>query len=480
MSLPFRSALYIIAFLAMGACRTPVQPPDEMIQTFLRNEDVPGMFVAVVKHDSVLFQGSFGLADLEKRVPMADSTCMELGSISKAFVGEMIYELEAKKLINVAEPISKYLNNVPASWSGITIGDLSTHASGIQNYLLDPRFKAADYFQGNGGEETAQFMRSVQIDSMISMFNSLPLDFKAGESWAYSNTGYYLLGKIIESVTNKPYFELIAERLTAPLNMPNTQANELAFAEGCMANGYYKKDDQLRPMPFTLTSNYAFSAGAWSTNGRDMINYLKAVHAKKLPSDLAGTNWRLLLRDNRFELPFSYAGGRFYSKFHGITVISHNGGTGGFSSSWIYLVEPDISIIVLMNRQDYAAIDQLAWNILSSFEPKISYPKDQLKNVVTERYAKRLQGVLKYIGVNEPLPPGLAKPLRIFLEGDNGRGLWQWIFERGIPDQAHCVDVEDIGSYKAYRFRLPLSDDVEYRMTMLVNKNDETVQLWWW
>ena len=476
----FGLSLICCCLLALKSCRQPDPSPDGMVQTFLEDEDVPGMFVAVVRQDSVLFTGAYGLADIERRIAMTDTTCMELGSISKAFVGEMIFELKGKKQISETETIGKYFSNSPASWSDITIGHLLIHSSGIQNYLQDPRFKAAEYFQGISDDATAQFVRSVPVDSMISMFYSLPIEFKAGESWAYSNTGYYLLGKIIESVSGKPYFELVAENLTGPLNMLHTKANELSFAEGCMAKGYFKKDDQLRPIPFPLMSNYAFSAGAWSTNGRDMINYLKAVHAKKLPSDGAGINWRPVLRNDRFELPFSYVGGRFYSNFHDITVISHNGGTPGFSSSWIYLVEPGISVIVLMNRQDYAAIDQLAWDILSSFEPAIAYPKDHLKNPVTEKYAQRLQGILRYIGGTDSLPPGLSKPLQIFLEGDSGRGLWEWILERGIPGQAYCVDVEDIGEYKAYRFRLPLSQKVEYRMTMIVNQNDEVVQLWWW
>ena len=468
-----------ICLLVLKSCREPDPLPDDMVQTFLKDEDVPGMFVAVVKHDSVLFRGAFGLADKDQRIPMTDTTCMELGSISKAFAGEVLYELQSKKLIGLSDPIGKYLKDAPASWSSITINDLFCHTSGIQNYLLDPRFKAAEYFQGNNEDRaTADFFNSVPVDSMVGMFYSLPIEFKAGESWAYSNTGYYLLGKIIESVSGKPFFELAASKLTRPLFMSHTKPNELAAAEGCMAKGYFKKDGQLRRAPYVLTSHYAFSAGAWSTSGRDMINYLKAIHAKKLPSDLAGLDWRIPPSPAR--LPFSYVGGRFYSKFHGITVISHNGGTPGFSSSWIYLVEPAISVIVLMNRQDYAAIDQLTWDILSLFEPAISYPKDPLKNAVTEKYTQRLEGILKYIGGNDSLPAGLSKPLRIFLEGDNGRGLWQWVLERGIPGQAHCVDMEDIGEYKAYRFRLPLSQKVEYRMTMLVGQNDEVVQLWWW
>jgi D-alanyl-D-alanine carboxypeptidase len=338
--------------LAGCASRTS---PEAIVDRFMKGGNVPGAFVAVVRDTAVLYQQSFGLSHKERMTPLTVKTCMELGSISKVFTGEVIYDLHHAGLLNLNDPISKYLPGAPAAWSGITIKHLLTHTSGIQNYLLDPRFHAAAYFTGVEDAALEEFVNTVSRDSMVRMFYTLQLEFSPGTTWSYSNTGYYLLGKICEAVTGKDFFELVREKVTAPLMMHNTRANELSASDNCLANGYFVKEGNWYS-PGVLKSHYAFSAGAWSTTGEDMIRFLKAINRRALPSDNTGYDWRNIQPDRR--LPFEYDGGRFYTTYHGMRVIFHNGGTPGFSSSWIYVPEKNISIIVLINRQDYAAIDQ--------------------------------------------------------------------------------------------------------------------------
>ena len=262
-----------------------------------------------------------------------------------------------------------------------------------------------------------------------------------------------------------------------PLKMPHTKANELAAKEGCLAKGYFLKNEHLHPSK-VLTSNYAFSAGAWATTGVDIIQYLKAIHQRTLPSDKAGYDWRNI--GDSSELPFMYEGGRFYSTYHGMKIISHNGGTPGFSSSWFYVAEKNISIIVLINRQDYAAVDQLALDILSLYEPALRYPDKRLNGEEVEKVTLQLINVIKAIKSDTPLPQGLTKPLTMFMQSENGKGLWKWFFERGFPDTAYCVDSEMIGMSKAYRFRLPVSEKLEYRLTVILNPKGQWVQIRWW
>lgn len=443
----------------------------------MKEGEVPGLFVAVVKGDSVLYQGSFGTADKERDTPMTAETCLELGSVSKAFTAEGIYDLQQQGLLHPDDPISKYLPGAPRAWSGITIAHLLRHTSGIRNYLLDPKFRAGDYFTGSKDSVAASFFRTVTTDSMMRMFYTLPLEFAPGASWSYSNTGYYLLGKIAERVTGRDAFDLVRDSVTAPLRMHRTKANELAAREGCRAEGYLKREDSLYPSP-VLTSNYAFTAGAWATTGADMVRYLKAIHQKSLPSDQAGYDWRNMALHN--DLPFTYEGGRFYSTYHGQRIIAHNGGTPGFSSSWLYVPAKEISIIVLINRQDYAPIDALAWNVLALYEPALSYPGKRIGGKEAEKYTNLVSDVLKAVERGIPYPEGLSAPLKIFLESESGRGLWKWYFERGFPDRIYCVDKEKDDASTLYRFRLPLSPQVEYRLTALINGKGELVQLRWW
>jgi CubicO group peptidase (beta-lactamase class C family) len=459
----------------LTSCHSTSTSPDNIINGFMKENKVPGMFVAVVKGDSVLYADGFGVADKETTAPVTGKTCMELGSIAKAFTAEVIYDLYHAHLININDPIIKYFPGAPTTWANITIRHLLGHTSGIQNYLLDPRFKAGDYFGGTEDSVSKHFFNTVSTDSMTRMFYSLPVEFSPGASWSYSNTGYYLLGKIAESVTGKNFFELVKAKIMIPFKMQQTEANEAAFQKGCLAKGYFPIDTGLKVSPL-LRSNYAFSAGGWATSGEDMIKYLKAIHQKALPSDKAGYEPRNSVNN---ELPFSYDGGRFYTTFHGMKIISHNGGTPGFSSSWIYVVDKGISIIVLMNRQDYAAIDQLAWDVLALFEPSLKYPNRPLHSDEEKKYTRQVLEVVKALKMNTPYPDGLSKPLKIFMDSENGRGMWKWYFERGFPDKAYCVDSEMVGKWKAYRFRLPFSQNIEYRLTILMNPKNELVQIRW-
>lgn len=469
--------LIYLVVLFLTSCHSPATKPDDFIKEFMVQGKVPGVFVAVVKGDSVLYEKSFGLADVESKIPLTGNTCMELGSVSKAFTGEIIYSLHQQGLLNLEDPVRKFFPDAPLTWEKITIKHLLSHTSGIQNYLLDPRFKAGDLFLGNPDSSATTFFNTIATDSMVKMFYSLPVEFNPGTTWAYSNTGYYLLGKIVESITARPFFETVNQMISAPLNFSCTKANEIADQENCLSKGYFIRNDSLTRSR-VLTSNYAFSAGAWSTCGDDMIRYIKAVHLHALPSDNAGYLWR---NTNPYtELPFAYEGGRFFSMFKDLKIISHNGGTPGFSSSWFYIVEKNTSIIVLANRQDYAAVDQLAIDILSYYEPAIKFPGEKLNDANGKNIGDNLVKVFNAIKNNEPYPPVLSMPLRVFLETDNGRGLWKWFFERGFPSEAICVDKEGRGIFKAYRYRMPVSKNLEYKLTALVNDKNEIVQIRWW
>lgn len=465
------SALFML--LSIGS----LAQPEKIIKTFLGKNKVPGMFVAVVRGDSVLYQNSFGMAELHKGIPVTTSTCMELGSISKVFTAEAIYHLHHAGLLNIQDSIKKYLPGAPASWADITIQHLLSHTSGIPNYLLDPRFQAAAYFTNSNEPAAEQFFNTVTSDSMVRLFYSLPLEFRPGFTWSYSNTGYYLLGKIAETVTGKRFFELVTNKVTGPLQMSHTKANELAEKEKCLAQGYFLKDTVFAPAR-VLHSNYAFSAGAWATTGQDMIAYLKAIHQRGLPSDKAGFDWRKPPANDG--LPFTYNGGRFYTRFHNMNIISHNGGTPGFSSSWIYAVEKNTSVIILMNRQDYAPIDQLAWEVLSSVEPSLKYPTKKRSGRIEKRMEQKVLAILAAVEKSKPLPPGLSKPLEFLLQSENGKGYWKWYFDRGFPKAAYCVDVEEIGRGKLYRFLLPLSKETVYQLALLQNEKGEITQIRWW
>ena len=467
-------ACVVTAVLRGGAAETP---RETLVREFMTAGGVPGVVVAVVKGDSVLYRQAFGVSDLRRGTPMTLGTCMELGSIGKAFTAEVIIDLHRRRLLDLADPITRHLRDAPASWSGITIDHLLTHTSGIQNYLLDPRFRAGAYFLPAAGDDPLEaVLGGISTDSLVQLFYSLPLEFEPGWTWSYSNTGYFLLGKIAESVTREPFFAYAATELTGPLGMRRTKACEVSWKEGCLARGYVPTADGPRPAR-VLTSDYALSAGAWAVSGEDMIAYMKAVHRKALPSDRAGFNWRL--RAPYPGHPFQYYGGRFFSTYHGKHISAHNGGTPGFSSSWMHVEEDSISIIVLANRQDYAPIDRLAWDLLAHYLPALQYPAHQVASREGEEWGEVVVAAIDSLQAGRPMPAAFAKPLRGYMESDNARGLWHWYFERGFPTAIRCVDAEISDGSRMFRYLLNTPGGVEYRLTAVVNGANELVRLSW-
>lgn len=456
---------------------TIVTPQEELVRDFMKSGDVPGLFVAVVKGDSVLLQRAFGVSDVSRQVPLTAATCMELGSIGKSFTAEVVIDLHHRNLLNLDDPITRYLPAVPAAWSDITIGDLLAHTSGIQNYLLDPRFRAELYFQPDNDDDPLEsILGEVSTDSLMGMCSSLPLEFAPGYTWSYSNTGYILLGKIAESVTHVPFFATVEQILTAPLGMSRTRACEESWREGCLARGYVPTRDGLKPAR-VLTSNYAFSAGAWAVSGEDMVMYMKAMHRRALPADKAGFQWRLHAAYP--DHPFQYYGGRFFSTYHGRHIAAHNGGTPGFSSSWIYVEEDTASIIILANRQDYAPVDRLAWDLLACYLPHLRYPSHAIESPEGREWGEVVLVLLDSVRTGRKLPSRCSKPLRTFMESQNGRGLWNWYFFRGFPTALVCVDAESSEGLERFRYRLTDSAGTEYCLTAVVNSDNELAQLYW-
>lgn len=424
--------------------------------------NVPGVFVAVVQGNEVVYQKSFGVADVETKKKLSSETCMELGSLSKTFTAELILHLHQNGQLHLDSPVNKYLPDAPGAWAPISIRHFLDHTSGLRNYLMDQRFGGPPY-------------PDITKDSVKSIIYSQPVEFSPGSSWSYSNSGYYLLGLIAESVTGRSYFELVKQLVIQPMDLKQTWSNDLAAQKNCLAQGYYPDADSLLKSE-KLGSDQAFAAGAWASSGEDMIRFVKAIHARQLPSDRSRYDWR----SHRFPqmLPFSYHAGRFYSEIGGKHVYSHNGGTPGFTSSWFYVLEDSISVIVLVNRRDYALTDQLAWEILEKFNHSLRSSTRAAKSDSDEK-SELVRATLMAILNNEDPPAGVSEPLRIFLSSENGKGFWQWVFEEELPKEIECREMKSSGNQVICRYKLSAIRS-DYNITAIFNDKNELAQILWW
>ncbi|HEX8662094.1 MAG TPA: serine hydrolase domain-containing protein, partial [Brevundimonas sp.] len=180
------------AALAAGGVRTQVATPAaleaaiEQVRRMMTSANVPGAGIAVVHQGEVLQAQGLGLASLPFQVPAQATTLFHLGSVSKQLTAALVLELVEAGAIALDDPVGRHARNLPASFATVPIRNLLSHTGGVPDY------------EGLPGFETDRF---IGREAFLSGAGALPTDFAPGEAWAYSNTGYVLLGYLLADVT---------------------------------------------------------------------------------------------------------------------------------------------------------------------------------------------------------------------------------------------------------------------------------------
>ncbi len=193
----------LLSFLISLQLAAVAQSPAENAETLLRREmlerRIPGLQAAVVKDGKIVLLKSFGTADIQHSVPTTHKTVFPIYSCTKAFTGVAIMQLVEEGKVDLAAPISRYLDGLPASWQAITVRQLLTHVSGLPNILgvLDP----VTYGLPNRTNE----------EQVWAKIKSMPVNSAPGERFSYNQTNYALLGMIIDKLSGKPFAQFFKE-----------------------------------------------------------------------------------------------------------------------------------------------------------------------------------------------------------------------------------------------------------------------------
>jgi D-alanyl-D-alanine carboxypeptidase len=167
--------------------------------------DGPGAAVIVLDHGKVAYAGGRGLADVRTKRKITPATVFRLGSLTKQFTASVILELEQEGRLSLSDRVSRFLPDYPQPGADATIAQLLNHTAGIKNFTEMPKWMLSG--------RRAQPVTTAQL---IDAFKNEPLDFAPGTGWHYSNSGYVVLGAIIEKVTGKPWYEAVDRRLAKP------------------------------------------------------------------------------------------------------------------------------------------------------------------------------------------------------------------------------------------------------------------------
>src|SRR6476620_6177813 len=264
-----------IALLIAGlAASTWADQVDDYVESHMRARHIPGVSLAIVRDGQILKSRGYGVANLELATPASTTTVYEIGSNTKQFTAAAIMMLVEEGQIKLDDSVTKYFEDAPQRWSGITIRHLLSHTSGIQNHVAVPGYSNA--FKTSITGET-----SPSRDELLKMFFKLPLEFQPGETWAYDNTGYILLGFIIEKASGKSYWQFLDERIFKPLGMDATRSTHPQALVPNRASGYEWKNDHFENRPILLPA-IAFSAGSILSTVEDMATWDAALAGEKL------------------------------------------------------------------------------------------------------------------------------------------------------------------------------------------------------
>jgi CubicO group peptidase (beta-lactamase class C family) len=310
---------------------------DQVVTSFASSGKFMGS-VLVAKGDQVLLSKGYGSANLEWGIPNSPSTKSRLGSLTKQFTAASILLLEERGKLSTGDPVRKYLPDAPAAWDKVTLFNLLTHTSGIPSFT---GFK--DY------AETEPF--ATTSANLVARFRDKPLEFEPGTKWNYSNSGYALLGYLIEKISGESYADFVTENLFTPLGMADSGYDSNTAVVPRRASGYVPGPKGPENAGF-IHMSVPFSAGGLYSTTEDLLKWETGLFGGKVLSAASLA---------KMTTPFKqdYAFGLGVSTVDGRKQLAHGGGIEGFNTFLSYSPDDRTTVAVLGNLNGQAP-DEIA------------------------------------------------------------------------------------------------------------------------
>ena len=358
---PWRLRVVLVAALFGVALAADGQAPDlNRIDTFVRAEmarqKVPGVAIAVVKHGTVLAAKGYGLANVEHQVAVGPETIFQSGSVAKQFTAAAVMLLVEQRKIGLDDSLTKFFPDAPAPWRAITIRHLLTHTSGIPDY----------------GPASVDLRRDYSEEELTGFAFKLALEFPPGSRWSYSNTGYVLLGVIIQKVSGQFYGDLLRERVFAPLGMTTARVISEADIVPHRAAGYRLVEGDLKNQDWVSPTFNTTADGALYFSVKDLIAWDKGLRTGAI---LESKSWAEVYDPVTLNSgnTYPYGFGWFIDTVNGNRVLHHGGAWQGFKSQISRYLSDDLTIIVLANLADADParfVDEIAGIVVPALAPK--------------------------------------------------------------------------------------------------------------
>ena len=348
---------------------------EQVVQSYVSNKEFMGT-VLITRDKTVLLNKGYGSANLEWDIPNSPTTKFRLGSLTKQFTAACVLLLEERGKLKVDDPVKKYMADAPATWDKVTIFNLLTHTSGI------PDFTA---FLDYGATEAL----ATTPEKLVLRFRDKPLEFQPGEKMSYSNSGYVLLGYLIEKISGQTYSQFVQENIFKPLDMQNSGYDSNSEIIMHRASGYALDKGIVNAGYINMT--VPFSAGGLYSATEDLARWEQGLFGGKVLSPASF---------QKMTTPFihNYAFGLAVLTLSGHRVIEHTGGIEGFNTALAYYPEDKLTVVVLSNLSGQAPLDIANKLAAVVHGEEVVLPSERKKVSVTPAI------LAKYVGVYEAVP----------------------------------------------------------------------------
>jgi CubicO group peptidase (beta-lactamase class C family) len=293
--------------------------------------------ICLARGGEPLISKGYGLANREHDVPNSPLTKFRLASLTKQFTATAIMLLQQQGQLQAHDPVRMYLDGCPAAWDMITIHHLLSHTSGIPNHTDFPETWA-----------TIGLPRTVA--ELIASFKDRPLDFAPGQRWNYSNSGYILLGAIIEQVAEQSYEQFMRERIFEPLGMFDSGYDRASPIVPRRASGYLRHDGAIVNAAY-IDMSIPYAAGALYSTVGDLYLWDQALSTERLIThqllDVMYTPAPIAAPPGYVDYGYGWAIYRTFKR----DCVGHSGGIFGFSTQLLRFLDDRMLIIVLSNLE---------------------------------------------------------------------------------------------------------------------------------
>jgi CubicO group peptidase (beta-lactamase class C family) len=377
-------ALFLFSVLSFGLYsgqsyqKDPINRADSLWNIY-KHEDTPGMAVAVIKEGKIIYKKTYGLANLESKTPITDSTAFNIASVSKQFTSFITLLAEQEGKLSLDDDIRTYLPELSHLPYKITIRQLANHTNGL------PNFSEIKKLQGFGDE--FKVINNEAVQTLLGIKN---VNFPPGEQYQYNNTGFTLLAEILRRVYNKDFSQIAKEYIFNPLQMKNSEAidnpDKIILNK---AESYQQKGNAYVTLPIGQMVSGSSNIYAtlddlckWATNFQNPI-----LGNRKLYNTMKKNT---VLSSGKI---IQYGLGLQTEKYKGLDIVFHGGGTVGYRTYILHVPSQEFSIVILGNGHGFDGL-LIAYQLVDFFlKDHEKIPVKPKKTTYTSSELKQFEGV---------------------------------------------------------------------------------------